>query len=386
MKHEIFWKNPSYQPRPALSGDIECDYLIVGGGITGVSAAYFLAKSGEKNIVLIDKNQIASGATGMAAGSLVLQGETDLLDLFKTHSPEEAVLYWEGIHQGLDSIQEVIKTEHIDCDAEPQDTFYGGYRYTSLIDLDKEYEAQKSLEPTTRYLTGEELRKELNTPLFTRAILSSFHGLSVNPLKLTQNLSNALVKYGVSIYENTAYLGSTNSVAKTGQGSIRYKKMIVGIDADDPTDEVKTQKTTIGITRPLTEAELEETGLKKKKIVWDTKKSYHYFKLTKDNRLLIGFGTTIVHKKHRKTQPHLPHFNQIESFSKKLFPYLNLPFEYAWTGNFGVTKNYEPHIVFEDNSVSISGAGSQVICFMAAHHVVNKLLGKPSDMDISFPP
>lgn len=384
MKNEIFWKNPGYRARPKLSGDIECDYLIVGGGITGVSAAYFLAKSGAKNIVLIEKRHIASGATGMAAGTLVLRGETDLLDLFKTHLQPEAISYWEGIHQALNDIRKVIETENIDCDAESQDTLYCGFKHKSFINLRNEYKIEKSIEGTTKFLTGEALRRELNTELFTQGMLSSLHGLSVNPLKLTQNLSVALQRYGVKIYENTAFLASVDNIAKTEQGKIRYKKLIIAIDADDPADEVRTQKTTIAITRPLTDNELEKTGLKKKKIVWDTKKNYDYFKVTKDNRLLFGSGIIIVHKKHRKNEPHIPHLKQIKSFSKKMFPYLDLTFEYAWTGNFGVTKNYEPLIVCKGNVVSISGAGSQIVCFMAAEHVVNKLLGRPSKMDAYF--
>ncbi len=83
MKHEVFWKNPDYIIRPELKEDINCDYLIVGGGITGVSMAYFLAKLGAKNIVLIEKKYIASGATGKAAGTLVLRGEMDLTYLNK---------------------------------------------------------------------------------------------------------------------------------------------------------------------------------------------------------------------------------------------------------------------------------------------------------------
>jgi len=46
MKHEVFWKNPGYVVRSKLKENIKCDYLIVGGGITGVSTAYFLLKRG----------------------------------------------------------------------------------------------------------------------------------------------------------------------------------------------------------------------------------------------------------------------------------------------------------------------------------------------------
>lgn len=71
MKAKVFWQNPHYQSHSQLTKDIQCEYLIVGGGITGASLAYFLASRGVKDIVLIEKDRIASGATGRAAGIFV---------------------------------------------------------------------------------------------------------------------------------------------------------------------------------------------------------------------------------------------------------------------------------------------------------------------------
>ncbi len=367
MKHEVFWKNPGYQIRPELKEDIDCDYLIVGGGITGVSTAYFLAKKGAKNIVLIEKKYIASGATGQAAGTLVLRGETDILDLTKEHGKEKAKSYWKEIHNNLKAIKNVIKEEEIECEAEPQDTLYCSVKRPEDDYLREEYEAEKSLEPTTKFLEGEEFKKELNTDLFTRGVLSENHGLSVNPLKLTQNLSKIVEKkYGVKIYENTSFMDR----------EISYKKLVMAIDSDYPSEKVQKNKSTIIITRQLTKDELKKTGLEKRKIVFDDeqKNDYYYFKVTREERLLFGFGNIIVDKKHKETDPHLPHLQDLEKFIKKIFPYLDLKPEYAWSGTFGITTNYEPLIEFKDNMVSISGAGTQIACFMAAKEVVDKIL------------
>ncbi|MBX4198729.1 FAD-binding oxidoreductase [Candidatus Parcubacteria bacterium] len=386
MKHEVFWQNPGYEPRPKLVNDIECDYLIVGGGVAGVSTAYFLAKLGAKNIVLIEKGQIASGATGKAAGSLVVRGESDLVDHINIHGRETAERYWNRIQETLKEMFATIKDEEIDCDAEPQDTLYCGFEHKSDIDLTREYEEEKKIDSRAKFLEREELKKELNTDLYTHGILSVGHGLSVNPLKFTQNLSRALDKYGVTIYEDTSYLGSEGNVAKTPSGNIKYKKLVLAIDADHPALEVTTVNSTIVITRPLTEDELTKTGLIVKKIVWDSQKDYHYFKLTKDNRLLFGFGGMFVDKNHRDTIPHLPHLEEIKDFSKKLFPYLdNLDPEYAWAGNFGMTNDYEPHFKFDGDTIEMAGAGTQVVCFMAAEHIAHILLNKSSPMDGYFP-
>lgn len=388
MKFEVFWKNPGYVTRPELLKDIDCDYLVVGGGITGVSAAYFLAKAKEKSVVLIEKHQIASGATGKAAGTLVLQGEKDLGDVMKEYGQEKAEIYWKETHIGMRMLKQLVQDEKIECEAEIQDTMYCGYKHRTMGDIDAEFELQKKFTSGIRLLGKAELKKEINTDLFDRAILSHEHGLAVNPLKLTQNFSKVVEKkYGVRIYENTSFLRAEGNTAKTHHGSIRFKKLILAIDDDYPTQEVRTLKTTIIMTRPLTNSELNRIGFpasKKKKIVFDTKKNYHYFKVTHDNRLLVGYGNFGVHKRHKKTDPHFPHLNQIKKFLERLFPYLNVKAEYAWAGTFGATKNYDPIITFEGDTVVIAGAASQVICFLAARHVVNKLLGKDSSLEDFF--
>lgn len=384
MKHEVFWKNPGYIPRPELRQDVDCDYLIVGGGVTGVSAAYFLAKAGAKNIILIEKNEIASGATGKAAGTLVLRGEYDVADVIKKHGKEKGKIYWQEVHEGLSTIKKVINEERIECDAEPQDTLYCDFRHKSHNDLHAEYEAEKSIETTTKFLEGEALKKEINTNLFAHGILSANHGLSVNPLQFTQNLSRVIEKYGVKVYENTAMLGMANHQIKTAHGNIGYKKLILAIDADHPSADVLKLKSTIVVTRPVSDTELQQTGLAKKKIVFDAKKNYDYFKVTKDNRFLFGFGGIIVNKRHKDTTPHLPHLQNIKRFMTRLFPYLNLEPMYAWSGYFGVTRDYDPLVEFKDGTATITGAGTQVTSVMAAKHVARKILGQPSSLEEFF--
>ncbi len=387
MKFEVFWKNPGYKIRPKLAHDIECDYLIVGGGITGVSAAYFLTKAGQKNVVLIEKHHVASGATGMAAGTLVLQGEKDLEDVMHDHGKQKAKMYWNEVYAGMKSLQQLIKDEQIDCEAEIQDTMYCGYKHKTAGNVEREFELQKIFTSDTVLLGRIDLKKEIHTDLFDRAILSKNHGLSVNPLKLTQNLSTVVGSRGVRIYENTACLEVKDHIAETPGGNIHFKKLIWAVDDEYPTAKVRTVKTTIIMTRPLIDSELHAIGFdlgKKKKIVFDTKKNYHYFKITHDNRLLVGYGNLGVHRRYKKTDPHRPHLKQIEIFLKKLFPDLGITAEYAWAGTFGTTADYDPLIRLERDTAVIAGAASQVVCFLAARYVVDRLLGKDSPLEDFF--
>jgi sarcosine oxidase, subunit beta len=53
------------------------DVVIVGGGIVGVSTAYFLAASGVRNVLVLEQATVGAGASGRAAGVMLLQGESE---------------------------------------------------------------------------------------------------------------------------------------------------------------------------------------------------------------------------------------------------------------------------------------------------------------------
>jgi len=104
----------------------------------------------------------------------------------------------------------------------------------------------------------------LNSPIFSHALLSVNHGLSVNPLKFVQNFSKALEKNGIEIYENTPLIKITKNIAKTTHGKIKFKKMILAIDVAHPSKRVKNMKSTIVVTRHLNKNELSKTGFLEK--------------------------------------------------------------------------------------------------------------------------
>ena len=75
MKNRSIWKeNIKNKGLPKLDSDITCDVLIIGGGIAGLSTAYFLAGN-NKNIVLIDKDRCAEGASSKNTGKLTFMQE-----------------------------------------------------------------------------------------------------------------------------------------------------------------------------------------------------------------------------------------------------------------------------------------------------------------------
>ena len=65
-----YWLDEPYTPRTPLEGDRTADIAVLGGGVTGIAAARFLAERGCR-VAVVERDVLASGATGRNAGFLL---------------------------------------------------------------------------------------------------------------------------------------------------------------------------------------------------------------------------------------------------------------------------------------------------------------------------
>ena len=79
--------------QPALEGDHEVDVCIIGGGYTGLSSALYLANDGV-NVLLIESNKIASGASGANGGQVSGGMRRDQFYLEKALGFDKAKVLW----------------------------------------------------------------------------------------------------------------------------------------------------------------------------------------------------------------------------------------------------------------------------------------------------
>ncbi len=99
---------------PSLSGDIEVDVAIIGGGITGISAAYLLAKEGQK-VAVLEAKQVGMGTTGSSTGNLYASTDEHLHKIASKHNEETMKSVAASRKAAVDFIEQRIKDHGMDC-------------------------------------------------------------------------------------------------------------------------------------------------------------------------------------------------------------------------------------------------------------------------------
>ena len=164
------------------------DIVIIGGGIIGCSIAYNLAKKGCKNVVLFEKNSLASGATGRCGAGIRQQFGTKMNCILA----RESIKIFENLSQELDYDIELNQGGYLIL----------AYTEKEVNQFKKNVALQQSLDIDVRFITVKEA-KEVVPPLNTEDILAATFCPTdghANPFKTNFAYAEAAQRLGVKIY------------------------------------------------------------------------------------------------------------------------------------------------------------------------------------------
>src|SRR3954462_4547704 len=135
-----YWREIELPTFDKLNQDITVDVAIVGAGITGITAAYLLAKDGVK-VALIEAGGVLNGTTGHTTAKLTAQHELIYDELISHFGEEKAKLYFESTSNAIKFVENTSNEKGIDCDFSKQDAFV--YATTDKYDskLETEFSA-----------------------------------------------------------------------------------------------------------------------------------------------------------------------------------------------------------------------------------------------------
>lgn len=120
-----------------LNKDISCDILIIGGGIAGLSSAYFFRNSKYKT-VLVDRKMCGSGISSMSTGKLTYMQNLIYNNLKKNYDDNKALLYLNSQKDAIDIVKNIISINNIDCDYVDTSSYVFTNDKKKIKDLEKE--------------------------------------------------------------------------------------------------------------------------------------------------------------------------------------------------------------------------------------------------------
>ncbi len=142
---ESYWISSTEIPvYPKLNEDSEAEVVIAGGGITGLTAAYLLAKQG-LDVTLLEAGRILTGTTGHTTAKVTAQHGLIYDELIRNFGVEKASLYYQANAEALEFIRQLVKTEQIDCHFTDEDAYVYTNSSNQLQSLLDEYEAYQQV-------------------------------------------------------------------------------------------------------------------------------------------------------------------------------------------------------------------------------------------------
>ncbi|HSS45313.1 MAG TPA: FAD-binding oxidoreductase, partial [Thermoanaerobaculia bacterium] len=206
-----------------------------------------------------------------------------------------------------------------------------------------------------RFLSAEEARAEIHSPLYLGALLAPAGG-TIHPLKLLDGLRREALRLGVRIFERTRVLGFDfrrgEVVVRAEAGNVAARKVVLATNAY--THYLLPRLSArflplydyVLVSEPLTAAQRESIGWEKRRGVTDARTFFNYYRLTSDGRILWGTSEAVYFSGNRVDQAcdHSPaHYEALRESFLRHFPQLSgLQFPYAWGGPICSTTRLTP--------------------------------------------
>ncbi|WP_158736305.1 FAD-dependent oxidoreductase [Alteribacillus sp. YIM 98480] len=194
---EPYWRDTVDLPEfKTLHDDIKADVIIVGGGITGITAAYRLVKEGVK-VALIEADNVLNGTTGHTTAKITAQHGLIYDEIIQHMGQSKARMYYEANTEALQFIEQTVKEQKIDCNFKKQDAYLYATTKQYAQKLEKEWEAYQKLA-----IDGS-MEESIPFSIRVNNALSMPNQAQFHPLKYLAHLLKVITDAGSLIFEQT---------------------------------------------------------------------------------------------------------------------------------------------------------------------------------------
>lgn len=344
----LLWPSSGGSPvrYPPLAGDIDCDVLIVGGGITGTLTAFALTSAG-LDTALIEEKRIGSGSTSASTGLLQYSNDAMLTELASEIGEEDAVLFYRECKHAVEKLCRLAERLPLDVGFKRRSSLYYASTEKDVPMLHAEYEALRRNGFSVDWLSEDRVRSLF--PFSKPAALVTNGDGEIDPYRMSVRLAELSAGLGLRIYENTALKSLEGPKGDlrchTSGGVIRARSVVFAVGyrpniAGSDAIRVKLARTYAIATKPIPSlAQWHERWL-----IWETARPYFYARTTSDGRIVLG-GLDEDYPYPTESRAELnQRAAQLLREAERLFPGQPLAIDNAWSATFGESADKLPWI------------------------------------------
>ncbi len=352
--------------KPRLEGTQQVDWLIIGGGITGLSAAHTLARRfPSQRVVLLDRQRVAQGASARNSGFVVsheLPGAGELIGTagFAGYQIASRI----GVAAG-EEVRRRIAELKLDCELSDNGYHFAVHEPAHLQQVEQTLETLASVGAQVQFFEGTPLQQRLGTSFYARAIHCAGGNGLMQPARYVKGLADSLPEQ-VEVFEHSAVTDLRRRpgkgwTAQTEAGEVQARQVLVCVGAFLPRVGLKRSGTfplelSASITRPLTEGHWQQLFDDQGWGVLSTLPGGCTLRLLPGRRLLIR--NTVEYRQRDIDAAGLA-VRQREHLRglQKRFPGITAQdLEYTWTGHLSGTRSGEPYFArVEDGLHAVAG-------------------------------
>lgn len=330
----------------SLAGKSETEVTIIGGGITGLSAALHLREQG-REVTILEAGEIGWGGSGRNGGHFNPGWKIDPEEISNRHGKQRGERIVRMADQTCDLVFDIISRYAIDCDV-----VRNGYVQAAVGNNDLKVVAEKARQwmehgAPVEILNKSKISETLGSEYYIGGQLD-LRGGHLQPLSYVHGLARVAMQLGAKVHGHSPALNISHQkndwLINTPQGSVQSKFILIGTNAYTGTLWPKLRRTLVPVTSFITATEplpdnMRHQILPGQTSVSEIRRIPLYFIVTNEGRLVIGGRGNTFNTDQSGTARH------IQKIATQIYPRLaGVKWEYNWGGLVAITMDREPHI------------------------------------------